>query len=901
MAKAVITAGGAGIGLAGNITTYAPFANADISNSATESRVQVTVRAAGTVTKLTLTLSANNRNASTCTFRKNTADGNQAVSIGAASGAGVFQDTASSDALTAGDKVAVKLVSGSAGSAWTCRAVGAMFAATTNTVTLISTHDPTGVTVAAVTRYCALTGVLALQTLETTSSNVQTDLGQSQTLQSAAIVVIANTRNAATVFTLRTNAADTALTVSVASSSGAGVFEDTANTAAVVTGDDLNWKIVGGGSSGTFTLNAIKVESESTTGKAQLLVHDAVGTAFSIASAFRFFALGGLITFSATESDAQQAAPEAVTLSELHVILSANTRASSTSFGVRKNTGIGTLQVVVAASTGAGVFTDVSHSDAIAATDLVNAYAATGTGSGGFTLSGLSLLGATGGGDQTITVAGSLTPAGALRREPAWRVSGATTPAGVLRRDFPKSLAGATPSAGALKRQPAKLAVGTQTPAGALTRQPAPVLRGTVTPVNTLAWRLTRSVTGALTPVGACTKALTRALASTCTPSGALTRFLTATRAVSGQVPGAGALRAVVQWLRGGTLALDGTLAPISIKSLTGTVGGSGALLQERASVLATEGAIGSVGTLVSSAALHLDAALLLTSALTLRPDLFVAHTLDPIGRLASQPVLSPSGAVDAQGAMSTEGSSVLVADGTIPAAGALRVLADKGIARTLGLDGTLGIRLDQRIEGFLASSGALLSWELAATLPGPNLVGPVGAVTWTLDGALLTSTIALQSALRAEVDTRLTGAITPVGTTAPQVAQGLTAAGVLTPSGALLPWEVVRVVYGNAVILTSTLRRQVAVALQRLVAPEGALLVQVTLGLAGVVGAVGTLAFTSVTTLLLTGLIGLAGTLTSTFAIIRGRIQLEARRLRGGGLDPRSLTGGGLSDREID
>lgn len=78
--------------------------------------------------------------------------------------------------------------------------------------------------------------------------------------------------------------------------------------------------------------------------------------------------MGGSGVYSTTEANTQIIHETAGTLSSLYVYISANTVSATSTYTVRKNGADGNLTVSVTAST-TGAFTDVTHSDTVAAAD----------------------------------------------------------------------------------------------------------------------------------------------------------------------------------------------------------------------------------------------------------------------------------------------------------------------------------------------------------------------------------------------------------------------------------------------------------------------------------------------------------------------------------------------------
>ena len=98
-----------------------------------------------------------------------------------------------------------------------------------------------------------------------TESDVQVPFRVAGSFYSLGIRISTNSVNATTTFTLRQNAADTALSFPVATTQ-TGWFEDISDTVTVASGDLFSVKSApGAGSTGTYTAYNIKLEFDTTT------------------------------------------------------------------------------------------------------------------------------------------------------------------------------------------------------------------------------------------------------------------------------------------------------------------------------------------------------------------------------------------------------------------------------------------------------------------------------------------------------------------------------------------------------------------------------------------------------------------------------------------------------------
>lgn len=172
---------------------------------------------------------------------------------------------------------------------------------------------------------------------------------------------------------------------------------------------------------------------------------------------------------------------------------------------------------------------------------------------------------------HTQTLSGSVTPAGAIVRQPAKTLTGATTPAGALLRQIGHLLAGATTPTGTAARQTSRTLTGATTPTGSPARQIAKTLTAAIIPAGTLANIRTRllALAGAIAPSGTLQRQTGKATAGTATPTGTIQRALAKT--LIGAVTPAGGLLKLLSKILGGTIAPSGAATPAATGAPAGT------------------------------------------------------------------------------------------------------------------------------------------------------------------------------------------------------------------------------------------------------------------------------------------------------------------------------------------
>lgn len=165
----------------------------------------------------------------------------------------------------------------------------------------------------------------------------------------------------------------------------------------------------------------------------------------------------------------------------------------------------------------------------------------------GASSSGVMIVGVMRAADGTTynkSIAGTITPAGALTKQTRKSPAGSITPAGALTKRTGKLLAGTITPAGALTRAVVKLIslAGTITPAGAIAKQTGKLLAGALTPAGTLTRMTSKLLAGTLSPAGALLKRTTHALAGTVSFSATLAATSVFLKSLAGGLSFAGSL-----------------------------------------------------------------------------------------------------------------------------------------------------------------------------------------------------------------------------------------------------------------------------------------------------------------------------------------------------------------------
>lgn len=257
----VIMLGGKGNGsTTASSTSYTAIGHgSNIAGNATESIAQVPSRTVGFYSNISINVSTNSRGSSTYKFRKNTANGNQSITIGA-SQTGYFEDLINQDSVVLGDLVCTQLITGAGGTSFIFQ-VNKMSFTVGNGNTVQRFMNPAGtsnnLTAAGTYFFC----FSADGRSTTTETNNQWRTKIAGTLRNAYLNVSANTWTANITASIRQNATSPASNITMTILAGVATsVEDTTHTVAVAVDDLLCWQIVLPAGSGSVSINTLTLE-----------------------------------------------------------------------------------------------------------------------------------------------------------------------------------------------------------------------------------------------------------------------------------------------------------------------------------------------------------------------------------------------------------------------------------------------------------------------------------------------------------------------------------------------------------------------------------------------------------------------------------------------------------------
>jgi hypothetical protein len=340
------------------------------AGASAEATAQVPYRTPGTISHMMIRMVTNDRGTSTVTLRKNTANGNNALSI-TSSTTGDFEDTTHTDSIAAGDLVCAQVVTGAGGTTFSNMLFTALFTPNVRSQTLSkfiasNSTSANNVNAASTTFYQPLCG--QHMTNNSSETNVPFAVKTNGTLKNLSCHVSSNTNVSAATVRSRKNSANGNLSLSVTALTS-GVFEDTSNSDVVVSGDTLNYSITTGIGTVGAAFDFVGSEFITSNGVQQIAAASSP-TSLSVAGGTRYCTSGD-IDRSTVELDGSNKLFIPMFLNNLTATFTVNTITATSTFDVRKNSASGNNTISIASST-TGTFSDVTHLDKYVPGDKFN-------------------------------------------------------------------------------------------------------------------------------------------------------------------------------------------------------------------------------------------------------------------------------------------------------------------------------------------------------------------------------------------------------------------------------------------------------------------------------------------------------------------------------------------------
>jgi hypothetical protein len=370
MAKTILAAarGNSGSGtVATGATSYFWPGTSSMATGATEAGREVTWRTPGTISKLYVRIIANATTApNTLKLRKNGADSGLGVNIPAGA-IGAFEDNSNTVTISSGDKLAYQVINGGGGGI-SCSLISVIFDAATNCSNRL-VSEGYSINTASVTHFLPIVGDRSGTTA--VEANTENMIKTSGIIKNAFLNVASNARTTNTIYTLRKNGADTAITFTYGNLE-TGIKEDTTNLVSVVPDDKLAWSITTGAGTQTSTFQTIALDFESTTGEGWLSAGCVGASADTVVlePVTTNYAIGGGMFPATSELQHQMKAREAFTFKNLIVYVAINTIDAACTFSLRKN-GVNAMSVTIGPNA-TGYLANTTDTVAVAEGDLIN-------------------------------------------------------------------------------------------------------------------------------------------------------------------------------------------------------------------------------------------------------------------------------------------------------------------------------------------------------------------------------------------------------------------------------------------------------------------------------------------------------------------------------------------------
>ncbi len=303
-------------------------------------------------------------------------------------------------------------------------------------------------------------------------------------------------------------------------------------------------------------------------------------------------------------------------------------------------------------------------------------------------------LTAAGGNLTPLSLAGSLSPSGALVRQTRKAGAGALTPTGQLAKLAQRLFIAAISPAGALRKSVRLFIGGAISPAALLNFLRTIFLAGAISPNGSLVNLVNRAFAGAVSPAGSLAKSVRRAFSGAITPTGAVEIVRAFVLYLAGAISPAGLLTKKVARTITGSITPVGALAKSVFLRFTGAISPAGAIEVLRAFVLYLAGAITPTGT---------------TSKFLNRS---LSGLASPTGLVRKSASAAFSGAISPAGSAAKAGSKSL--SGALALAGQLQgFLVHKRLAGTAAPTGSVRKFVSRLLTGALTLAGNLIKSTL--------------------------------------------------------------------------------------------------------------------------------------------------------------------------------------------
>ena len=291
-------------------TWFYPIMGDMAGNITTETNMKTRIQKSGTFKNFGCQVSANRAQTTTLRIRKDSgggsANGNGAVSITGGGATGWYEDTGSSDTVSAGEDWNWSITTGTGTDTLTVNNVCVDYETTTGIGMQGISHSSGVGYVDNTTRFVGLGGLLANGTPEQTETNFQMKARVALTYSNLTCRVTANDATNAATIELRDDTGSTSVGGAIITAGTTGIFTDASDTFAAATADELNFRINVPTESGTHTVTismiSIWTTAVSATNYERAPATETVAIAETLARSFGATRPVNTETVSSTES-----------------------------------------------------------------------------------------------------------------------------------------------------------------------------------------------------------------------------------------------------------------------------------------------------------------------------------------------------------------------------------------------------------------------------------------------------------------------------------------------------------------------------------------------------------------------------------------------------------------------
>lgn len=364
---------GAVVSITTNADKYKPIGSANSSNQfvATESAANISCERALIYSKLRLRITVNSKTLSNSTvvFRNGGVD--SALSVPITFGVtGTYTDIINTATVAAATECCAVFRYGATGTgSVTCSGMSIIADYTgTETITILQNGSTTALTTG--TLYESIAG---FGTNTATESQMQLKIPKAGYLKNPVVRISANTRSAASTFTLRKNSVDTAMVVTIPAST-TGTFKDTTNFISIAANDLVCYKTIVSGT-GAITPITCHIEYETSSNTFITTTEMTIAYSYTASVAATYYAyLGGTSVQALSESSSKivfDITSSNYNANDMRVYILTNARAVISTVTLRKNGADTALAVSIPAST-TGHFSNPTNSVSVAGSPDLN-------------------------------------------------------------------------------------------------------------------------------------------------------------------------------------------------------------------------------------------------------------------------------------------------------------------------------------------------------------------------------------------------------------------------------------------------------------------------------------------------------------------------------------------------